>query len=177
MKKFNVLTALLFICFAFAAMSAHAQSSDAPDKAISIGVGVEGLLPLGNFGDSANPGGGVDLKFKYNLPNISGAATATVGVNVFAPKSDGADVTYIGVPVKLGYQAIFAESFTIEPQVGLYRLSASADGETDSTTGFLIGAELGYNLTQRSNFGLGYSHMSKDGGSLGFVGVHYYYSF
>jgi hypothetical protein len=98
MKK--LLAVLLMFVVAFGASSANAQSK------MSLGVGADVLLPMGDWGDFVSTGFGGTVRFQYNLSPM-GAIGAETGYLLWTGKDvsaggftfEGPDFT--GIPIRV----------------------------------------------------------------------------
>src|SRR3569833_2411651 len=101
MKK--VFTLVIVMLVALTSSKLFAQSSDY--KKFSLGIGLEGALPVSGFSSVYSVGGGATLRAAIGLDKTS-AVTITSGVIVFAPKcSLGPNLkAQVNIPVKGGYR-------------------------------------------------------------------------
>lgn len=100
-------TLVFVMLFALTATKMFAQ-----DKGLSVGLGVEGALPIGSFGNAYNVGAGATLRLAYALDETS-AITATTGAMAFIPKSFTGVSTKaaLNIPIKAGYRHMLGGSF------------------------------------------------------------------
>ena len=163
--------------FAQASAFKKAAQADAATEGFAIGLELEALLPMGSFGDLTKVGAGIAVKGIYHLTE-TGAVTGTVGYNYFLPNDDG-DYKYSGIPIKVGYMALFG-MFFVEPQVGVYNFRTSFDDEdipSVSSTNLFLGARAGINIGSNSHLGVGYNYIKTDGGSTSFASAGISFAF
>ncbi|MFD2143921.1 hypothetical protein [Mucilaginibacter antarcticus] len=128
----------------------------AQDKGLTVGLGLEGGLPIGSFANGYNFGGGATLRLAYNLDETS-AITATTGAIAFLPKKvTGVDMkAQLNIPIKVGYKYMLSDviyglgesGFTIA-RVYMPTITGTTGGVTSvSSTQFTysvgVGAKLG----------------------------------
>ena len=108
MKKLFTLVIVMLV--ALTSSKVFAQSGDY--KKFSLGIGLEGALPVSGFSSVYSVGGGATLRAAIGLDKSS-AVTFTSGVIVFAPKSGvGAGLkAQVNIPVKAGYRYMFSDNF------------------------------------------------------------------
>lgn len=156
---------------------------------ITINVGIDGGLPLGNFGDYSNFGIGGSVKGFYPLTEES-----EIGVHLgymgFAAKgsNDMVKSSTAIIPIMADYRHTI-NNFYIEPQLGLAVLRTKSKVNVDlgdmggfsgsgsaSTTnlGWALGAGV---VFDQFDISARYQGAGKSGGSLGFVGIRLGYSF
>jgi hypothetical protein len=106
MKK--VFTLVIVMLVALTSSKVFAQSGD---KKFSLGIALEGALPVSGFSSIYSVGGGATLRAAISLDKSS-AVTATSGVIVFAPKSSAGSglKAQINVPVKAGFRYMFTDN-------------------------------------------------------------------
>jgi hypothetical protein len=106
MKKLFTLVIVMLV--ALTSSKLYAQSSD---KSFSLGIGLEGALPVSGFSSVYSVGGGATLRAAFSLDKAS-AITLTSGVIAFAPKSSAGTglKAQINIPVKGGYRYMFSDN-------------------------------------------------------------------
>lgn len=144
-------TLALLLLFALSTTKMFAQ-----DKKLSIGLGLEGGLPIGNFANAYNIGGGATLRIAYALDETS-AITATTGAMAFIPKDiSGVDMkAQLNIPIKVGYKYMLGDvlyglgesGFTIArvyaPKPSGSTATVSSVSSTEFTYSVGLGAHLG----------------------------------
>jgi len=154
----------------------NVTAADASSSTFNFGLELEGLLPVGNFKNSVSAGLGVNAVGLYHIGDI-GAVTGSVGYNYFLAK-DEVDLKYSGIPIKVGFLAKLNDMFFVEPQVGVYSLRVSDDDDnSSSSTNLLLAAKVGINIGEKSHLGVGYNYIKVTGGSYGFAGLSYLFTF
>lgn len=149
---------------------------------MSVGAGVDIMLPVGSFGDNWSTGFGGTAEFDYALtPKAS--VTGKIGYLIWSGKNlpSGASATYSGVPLLAGIKYYFR--FTPEApihayghlELGLMFGSVSGSGSiltvSESKTDFTIVPSLGVEIPAGANgdidISVRYFDISKNG-SIGF---------
>lgn len=135
MKK--VFTLVIVMLVALTSSKLFAQSSDY--KKFSLGIGLEGALPVSGFSSVYSVGGGATLRAAIGIDKTS-AVTITSGVIVFAPKGSlGPNLkAQVNIPVKGGFRYMFSDNFygIGEAGVTFAKVYASnGQGGTVSATG------------------------------------------
>ncbi|MBL1407844.1 hypothetical protein [Sphingobacterium faecale] len=144
-RLFYAFTLTLFCSMAFAQQGFH-----------SVGVGIEGALPLGNFGEAYGIGYGATGKAFYGITE-KGDITGTLGYIRFGMKESSAMVSgSMGmIPIMFGYRHDFGGLYG-EPQLGLTMVKSRIKmdlGDFGDLFGG-IGAN-GSGSTTKVSFGLG----------------------
>jgi hypothetical protein len=144
-------TLVLVMLFALTTSNMFAQ-----DKKLSVGLGLEGALPIGNLANAYNVGGGATLRIAYALDETS-AITATTGAIAFIPKNiSGVDLkAQLNIPIKVGYKYMLGDvlyglgesGFTLSRIYAPKPSGSTATVSSVSTTSFTysvgVGAHLG----------------------------------
>jgi hypothetical protein len=135
MKKISTLVIIMLV--ALTTSKLYAQKGD-DYKKFSLGLGLEGALPLTGLNNAYSAGGGLTLRGTIGLDNTS-AVTITTGAIAFIPKSfAGVDLkAAINIPVKAGYKYMLSSNFYAIGEAGMTfaKVYASAgNGQTFSAT-------------------------------------------
>lgn len=169
MKKLLVITVFLMS----AAIGARAQ-----DGVFSFAAGANVALPIGDFADSHSFGLGVEAQGEYMFSEMFGAVFNTGYTHFFGKTEDlggGVTVEYEGtglIPILAGARVYPSSQFFIGARAGLGIFTGSGS----SSTGFAYRPEVGGNLGP-VQIALSYNGWSKDGGSLGHMGLTILYRF
>lgn len=177
--KTSLLCAILAVVTLFICNSAKAQSVDKNN--LRFGIGVDGLLPVGNSANTENFGIGVTPRLQYSLSN-SVALTFTSGIYHFFPKT----ISYpIGngltgtskyksdiIPVKVGAKFFVGSNFYLAGEVG----AAFEVAEGGGPVHFLYSPGLGY-ATKKWDIGARYESYGGNGYSDGIIGLRVAYGF
>jgi hypothetical protein len=136
MKKISTLVLLMLA--ALTTTKLYAQSSD-DYKKFTLGIGLEGALPVSGINNVYSVGGGATLRATIGLDKTS-AITLTSGVIAFIPKSLGGGVDLkaeINIPVKAGYKYMLSDHVYAIGEAGMTfaKVYASAGGQLVSATG------------------------------------------
>jgi len=128
MKKTKILLAAAVVAFGlFIGSNAKAQS--VADGKFRFGIGVDGLLPLGNLHTFENFGLGITPRLQYGIGNNT-ALTFTSGFYHFFPKSVPIPTGALGdvtgtykfdldiVPVKVGIKQFISKDFYVDGEAG-----------------------------------------------------------
>ncbi|MBE7176729.1 MAG: hypothetical protein INR69_10010 [Mucilaginibacter polytrichastri] len=133
---------LLLMLFLTSAAGAFAQNRM---RAPYLGIGVEGNLPLGNFGDAFGSGVGAVLQLSFPVdPHIS--VTASGGYNQYFPTKALNAIGYSSIgylPLKLGGRYYFHPSFFVMGEIGATISTAEAG------TAFIYAPGIGALLSDR----------------------------
>lgn len=163
---------MLFICSTVKAQSVH-------ESHLRFGLGVEGLLPVGNASQSINPGIGITPRLQYGLTD-SWALTFTTGLYHFFPKTITIPATQFSaeskfknksdvIPVKIGAKYFFCSNFYLSGEVG----AGFEVGSGQKSAHFLYSPGLGY-ASKNWDIGVRYENYN---GNDGIVGLRVAYGF
>lgn len=154
----------LFICFAANAQTPEKKEAN---SGVTIGIGIEGALPIGTFNTSSNFGIGGSLKGAFPV-GASGDITITAGYINFSAKSGFISSGLI--PMKAGYRFRTSSGFYAEPQAGYGKFTKGGGG------GFLYAINAGY--LDKSGFDIAarYEGISNKG-TLSYIGLRIGYNF
>ncbi|HEY4324978.1 MAG TPA: hypothetical protein VGN20_13365 [Mucilaginibacter sp.] len=179
-KTTTLFAAILIALVLFVGSNANAQSVT-PNN-LRFGIGVDGLLPVGNSTSTLNFGLGVTPRLQYSLSDKV-ALTFTSGIYHFFPKT----VTYPAtgafpgfttkyesdiIPVKVGAKFFVTSNFYIAGEVGAAFEVANGGGPVH----FLASPGIGY-ATKKWDIGARYENFSGNGYSDGIVGLRVAYGF
>jgi len=179
-KSINIMKKI-FYCMALTLVSSMAFGQKGFH---TIGVGVEGALPMGDFADAFSIGYGATGKALYGITE-NGDITGTVGYLRFGMK-DETDFTSgsMGmIPIMFGYRHNFSGLYA-EPQFGLHMLKSnvkikddfglglSGIGGSASETKFSLGIGGGY-ATGKLDFGARFQIVD----NMNYVGLRIGYNF
>lgn len=121
----------------------------------SVGIGAEGALPLGNFGDAYGIGYGATGKAFYGISEL-GDITGTLGYMRFGMK--GSNDNFSGhmalIPIMFGYRHNFG-GFYGEPQLGLMNVKAKVKMDLGGYEDIFGGFGSGSSSTTKFSLGLG----------------------
>ncbi|WP_184542399.1 hypothetical protein [Mucilaginibacter sp. FT3.2] len=168
----------------------NVKAQTTPANSLRFGVGVEGLLPVGNLHDGSNVGLGGTARLQYGV-NKNVALTLTSGYYNFFGKTVSESVTTptgtattsfkgrsLGiVPVKAGIKAFVADGFYFSGEAGAgFEVHEPIAGE-DKSTKLILAPGLGY-ATKSWDIGARYENFSGgNSGSYGTVGLRIAYGF
>jgi hypothetical protein len=140
-------------------VGAYAQ----PTEGFSFGAGIRLGLPIGDFGDYSSFGVGGELQGEYGFSDMV-SGVLTTGYTSFFGKDDLESVGLI--PILIGARVYPSTNFFIGAQVGYGILT----GNGDSEGAFNYQPQIGYNA-QKFQLALNYNGLSKDGSTLGHIGL------
>ena len=187
MKTTTKLIAAAFTAVALFIGTSNVNAQSTPKSALRFGIGVEGLLPVGDLRDVSKVGIGITPRLQYGVADNL-ALTLTSGYyNFFGKKiNDATDVKYPSfglVPVKVGIKAFFTQNLYFGAEVGAgfetkddYRY---ATGETDhngKATKLIASPGIGY-ASQKWDVGVRYENFSGQDNNYGTVGLRIAYGF
>lgn len=170
-------TALTALALFIGAQS-HAQSIQ-KDK-LRFGIGVDGLLPVGNFSKTSNFGLGITPRLQYGIAN-NVALTFTSGIYHFFPKdmysTDGPqpykyhwDMDLI--PVKVGIKAFVTSNIYLAAEGGIGFQVDNGGGDSK----YMASGGAGY-ATKHWDFGVRYENFAGNGYRNGIIGLRVAYGF
>jgi hypothetical protein len=172
----TILTALIL----FVGSNVKAQSVT-PNN-FRFGIGVDGLLPVGNSTNTLNFGLGITPRLQYRLSDKV-ALTFTSGIYHFFPKTvtypaTGAYPGFITkyksdiIPVKVGAKLFVTSNFYLAGEVG----AAFEVAEGGGSVHFLASPGIGY-ASKKWDIGARYENFSGNGYSDGIIGMRVAYGF
>ncbi len=154
----------------FAQSKSTSTSSSSPGAELSIGV--DGGLPLGDFGTVYSFGIGGTAKFAYNLNDMF-ALTLQSGYISFSTKKAYGSSSVGFIPIKVGARYTMNGGVYVEPQLGVTAISVSGASATD----FTYAINVGYRMTPGIDIAVRYEGVSETGGSSSFIGLRVAYGF
>jgi hypothetical protein len=179
-KTSNLFCIILTALILFVRINVSAQSIT-PNN-LRFGIGVDGLLPVGNSTSTLNFGLGITPRLQYSLSDKV-ALTFTSGIYHFFPKT----VTYSAsgafpgfttkyesdiIPVKVGAKFFVNSNFYLSGEVGVAFEVANGGGPVH----FLASPGIGY-ATKKWDIGARYENFSGNGYSDGIIGLRIAYGF
>lgn len=178
-KTSKLCCTVLAVVTLFIYNNAKAQSVDKSNW--RFGVGVEGLLPVGNTTNTQNFGLGVTPRLQYSLSDKV-ALTFTSGIYHFFPKTitypgvNGLPVTYQYksdiIPVKVGAKFFVGSNLYLAGEVG----AAFEVAQSGVPPHFLFSPGIGY-ATKKWDIGARYENFGGNGYSDGMIGLRAAYGF
>jgi hypothetical protein len=163
----------------------NVKAQTVPKDAFRLGVGVEGLLPVGNLHDISNVGIGGTARLQYGIANNL-ALTLTSGYyNFFGKEIGNTGVKYksLGmVPVKAGIKAFFTNNLYFGAEVGAgFETKAFGDFQGDNAdlkkdTKLILAPGLGY-ASKSWDVGVRYENYSGQSNNYGTLGLRIAYGF
>jgi hypothetical protein len=172
----TVLTTLLLL------VGSWANAQSVTPNNLRFGIGVDGLLPVGNSTSTLNFGLGITPRLQYRLSDKV-ALTFTSGIYHFFPKTitypptgafGGFTTKYESdiIPVKAGAKFFINSNFYVAGEVGAAFEVANGGGPVH----FLVSPGIGY-ATKTWDFGARYENFSGNGYSDGIIGLRVAYGF
>ncbi|MEO8116090.1 MAG: hypothetical protein ABI653_00490 [Bacteroidota bacterium] len=159
----------LALCSLVIGFAANAQTPEKKEmhSGATLGIGIEGALPLGDLKITSNFGIGGSLKGCFPVGN-SGDITLTAGYINFSAKSPFTSLSLI--PIKAGYRIRTTSGFYAEPQAGYGVFTKGGGG------GFLYAINAGY--LDKSGFDVAarYEGISNNG-TISYIGLRVGYNF
>ena len=179
-KTPKLLFTILTVAILFIGSKANAQSS--ASSGFRFGIGVDGLLPVGNSTNTLNFGLGITPRLQYSLSDKV-ALTFTSGIYHFFPKTvtypptgafGGFTTKYESdiIPVKAGIKFFVSPNFYVAGEAGAAFEVANGGGPVH----FLASPGIGY-ATKKWDIGARYENFSGNGYSDGIVGLRVAYGF
>jgi len=179
-KTSKLLGAILVCLTLFVCSSVNAQSVT-PGK-FRFGIGVDGLLPVGNTADVANFGLGLTPRLQYGVSDKF-ALTFTSGIYHFFPKTVTYPVSgsFAGftakyksdiIPVKVGFKYFVGGNFYLAGEAGASFEVAEGGGKAH----FLWSPGIGY-ATKKWDIGARFENFSGNHYSDGIIGLRVAYGF
>jgi len=165
----------LFVC-------SNARAQSVPASKFRFGIGVDGLVPIGNTADVANFGLGLTPRLQYGISDKF-ALTFTSGIYHFFPKtvSYPASGSFPGftakyksniIPVKVGFKYFVGGNFYVAGEAGV-SFEVSEGGQSKH---FLWSPGIGY-ATKKWDIGARYENFSGSHYSDGIIGLRVAYGF
>lgn len=149
-------------------IGAYAQ----PAEGFNFGAGIRLGLPIGDFGDSHSFGVGAELQGEYGFSDmVSGVVTtgytSFFGKDYDLPGFGTIEVESVGyIPILVGARVYPSTNFFIGAQIGYGILTGG--GSSDGA--FNYQPQVGYNA-EKFQLALNYNGLSKDGSTLGHIGL------
>lgn len=179
MKKTSFTLAVFCILSVFLfCTNANAQSTNSNFR---LGIGVDGLVPVGSLTNTSNFGLGITPKLQYTFTNKF-AVTLTSGFYNFFGKTitlaDGLGGTVSLktklqiVPVKLGARYFVTPDFYVAGEAGVGFEVENGSGPTD----LLLSPAVGY-ASKHWDVSLRYEDITHNSNSVGFLGLRVAYGF
>ncbi|WP_454801924.1 hypothetical protein [Mucilaginibacter phyllosphaerae] len=179
MKTNTQILTILFTAIAlFIGVQSNAQS--VPPSKLRFGIGVDGLLPVGNLSNSTSFGLGITPRLQYGLTNHV-ALTFTSGIYHFFPKDiplnfNGQSYTTHYdldlIPVKLGIKAFVTPHIYLGAEAGMGFQVDNGGGDSK----YLASGAIGY-ATKKWDIGVRYENFSGNGYRNGIIGLRLAYGF
>nr|WP_294942121.1 hypothetical protein [uncultured Mucilaginibacter sp.] len=179
MNKKTTLFALLLTAFAlFTGVRSNAQSIQ--KSKLRFGIGLDGLLPVGNLSNTTNFGLGVTPRLQYGIAN-NVALTFTSGIYHFFPKdlyfqNGTQSIKYQTdldlIPVKLGIKAFITSNIYIGAEAGIGFQVDNGGGDSK----FLASGGIGY-ASKKWDIGARYESFAGNGYRNGIIGLRIAYGF
>jgi hypothetical protein len=173
------LFAIYLTAFAlFFATQSNAQSIQ--KGKLRFGIGVDGLVPVGNLSNTTNFGLGVTPRLQYGIAD-NVALTFTSGIYHFFPKDlyiQSSSQLYKYqydldlIPVKAGIKAFVSSHVYIAGEAGVGFQVDNGGGDTK----YLASGAIGY-ATKKWDFGIRYENFSGNGYRNGVIGLRVAYGF
>lgn len=179
MKKTSITLAVLCILSTFLlCTNANAQSTN---NNFRFGIGIDGLVPVGNLTNTSNFGLGITPKLQYTFTDKF-ALTFTSGFYDFFGKKISLDQA-LGVygsvrtnleiiPVKAGARYFVTPDLYLAGEAGVGLEVENGGGPAD----LLLSPAIGY-ASKHWDVSLRYENLSANGGSVGFLGLRVAYGF
>ena len=179
MKETKLLAALLIIVASLSLRNANAQTTG--DSKLRFGIGVDGLLPVGDLSKTESFGLGITPRLQYKL-NDKLALTFTSGLYHFFPKryfiNDGIDGGFYAkyhldiVPIKLGLKVFVSKNIYLAGEAG-------AGFEVEDGGGpvkLILSPAVGY-ACKHWDLGVRYENFSGGNYAYGTLGLRVAYGF
>ncbi|PJJ79508.1 hypothetical protein [Mucilaginibacter auburnensis] len=175
------LIAATVLAMFFVNNSAKAQSL--PESKLKFGIGLDGILPVGNLTNTANFGLGLTPRLQYGVSeNV--AVTFTTGIYHFFTKEiripSGLPGQYNTmenkldlIPVKAGVKSFVSSNVYFSGEIGVALQVDNGGGGSQ----FIASPGVGY-AGDKWDLGVRYENLSKTGSnSAGFIGLRLAYGF
>ena len=182
-------TTTKFIAAAFTAaalfIGTNVNAQSTPKSALRFGIGVEGLLPVGDLKDVSKVGLGITPRLQYGVADNL-ALTLTSGYYNFFGRSigntDANFKSYGMIPVKAGIKAFVSQNVYLSGEIGAgFETSAPGDYEGNpveyaKNTKLIASPGIGW-ANQKWDIGARYENFSGQGNSFGTLGLRVAYGF
>ena len=179
-KTLKLLSTILVAIALFVCSNVNAQS--VPASKFRFGIGVDGLVPVGNTADVANFGLGLTPRLQYGVSDKF-ALTFTSGIYHFFPKTltypefgyfPGSSAKYKSdiIPVKVGFKYFVGGNFYVAGEAGV-SFETAKGGQSKH---FLWSPGIGY-ATKKWDIGARYENFSGSHYSDGVIGLRVAYGF
>jgi hypothetical protein len=179
MKKTTKSLAILLTALAlFTGVRSNAQSIE--KNKLRFGIGLDGLLPVGNFSNDAKFGLGITPRLQYGVNN-NVAITFTTGLYHFFPKdhyfNDGTTSYKYSwdldlIPVKVGIKAFVSSNIYVSADAGIGFQVDNGGGDSK----FMSSGGIGY-ASKKWDVGLRYESFVGNGYRNGILGLRVAYGF
>ncbi|RCH55675.1 hypothetical protein DJ568_07245 [Mucilaginibacter hurinus] len=163
-----------------ALLSSNAYAQDV--KKFTIGIGLEGALPVGGLKNAYSVGAGATVRAAFGVTDNS-AVTLTSGAIAFIPKDlsiGGQNVdlkAQINIPVKAGYKYFFSDNFYGIGEAGMSFIKTYVPNGAGGTTS-VSGSEFTYAPGVGAQFGGFDASLRYEGYSgAGFLGLRLGFNF
>ena len=177
-KTSNLIMALFLVAASLLCNNANAQNNDSKFR---FGIGIDGLLPVGNFTNTVNFGLAITPRLQYNVDNKF-ALTFTSGFyhfftkKIFLTQGLGAGSTIENdldiVPVKAGIKYFVLPNIYVAGEAGAGFEVEDGGGPVD----LILSPSLGY-ASKNWDIGLRYENFRGQNASAGVFGIRIAYGF
>lgn len=166
---------ILVSLLAIASVPAFSQAPVAGN--ISLGIGAEGALPMGDLSNGVNFGiGGIGM-IAYSIdPNLS--LTGKIGYQTFSAKAGGGSLNVVPILVGARYFLMPAIETTsmrsyISADAGIYAMSASGGGASSTKFGIApaLGAQFAAGTNMNVDLHVNYTVVFSDPSSSSWLGI------
>ena len=155
---------LLSIAFLFVLLSSTGLL--AQEKQIKFSASPSLVIPSGLFSEILSVGGSVEFKGEYPLTeNVN--ASGSIGYGFLSSKlKDAGTTTFIPVMAGLNYQLD-----KLNFGFGVGYVSFKFDESVQSTGGFTIRPQVGFDVTDKIQLNLNYTTTSVEGFNINYIGI------
>jgi hypothetical protein len=177
-KTSNLIMAISLVVAIFFCNNANAQSNDSKFR---LGIGIDGLLPVGSFTNTVNFGLAITPRLQYNVDNKF-ALTFTSGFyhfftkKIFLTEGLGAGSSMENdldiVPVKAGLKYFVLPNIYVAGEAGAGFEVEDGGGPVD----LILSPSLGY-ASKNWDIGLRYENFRGQNSSVGVLGIRIAYGF
>lgn len=177
-KAVKLFAILLTVSTLFIASKSNAQSIQ--KSKLRFGLGIDGLVPVGDLRNTANFGLGITPRLQYGINNHV-AITFTSGLYHFFPKDyyvnvGGQTYKYQNdldlIPVKLGLKAFVTSNIYIGAEAGIGFQVDNGGGDSK----FMSSGGIGY-ANKKWDVGVRYENFKANGYSNNVIGLRVAYGF